>query len=138
MKKELDEKLCRDFPLLYSDRNLSISETEISWGFQCNDGWFNLIYELSEKLERMIETWIIANGSVENHPRACCVKEKFGTLRFYLASDTDEMYDEIRKYERKSKEVCEVCGEPGKLGGKYWLKTTCKKHIKESFLETLE
>jgi hypothetical protein len=60
------------------------------------------------------------------HPRAVQVKEKFGQLRFYLSTTTEEMGNLIREAETKSGTICEECGQPGKLindGG--WLKTTC-------------
>ena len=54
MKKELDEQLCSTFPLLYADRHASMKATCLCWGFDCGDGWFNLIYDLSTKLEKII------------------------------------------------------------------------------------
>ncbi len=55
MKKELEEKLFKDFPLLYGDRNRPMTETCMCWGCSCGTGWFDLIYELSSKLEPLIE-----------------------------------------------------------------------------------
>jgi len=53
MKAELDKRLVEDFPILYRMRNGSITDTCMSWGFECDDGWYELIYELSEKLEEI-------------------------------------------------------------------------------------
>lgn len=55
MNKELEEKLYKDFPLLYSEHKLPMSHTCMCWGFSHGDGWYNLIYELSSKLEQMIK-----------------------------------------------------------------------------------
>jgi len=60
VKKELDEALCKDFPLLYRDRNASMRSTCMCWGFP-GDGWEPIIRELSEKLEGMIEKFIKEN-----------------------------------------------------------------------------
>lgn len=62
------------------------------------------------------------------------IKEKFGTLRFYLSEETDEMSKLIEEAEAKSAETCEVCGAPGTPGtlGKngYWITTLCETHKK--------
>ena len=58
-------------------------------------------------------------------PRASQVKEKFGTLSFYLTSGTDTMYEIADAAERKSAKTCEACGKPGKLRGRGWLYTRC-------------
>lgn len=60
------------------------------------------------------------------------VKEKFGELRIYIDSGTDDMYDILDEIERLSLEICEVCGEPGELRtDRSWFKTLCDKHEKD-------
>jgi hypothetical protein len=63
--------------------------------------------------------------------RAAQIKEKFGTLRFYLTSGTDEMWEIVAEAEKKSAFTCEQCGKPGKLRGKGWLYTACTKCAKK-------
>jgi len=58
------------------------------------------------------------------------VKEKFGALRVYLDRSTRAMDDLIREAEKKSAHLCEVCGQPGELGGNYYLRTLCAEHRK--------
>ena len=54
-------------------------QTCMSWGFECMDGWFLLLRNLSLGLEALI----LAMPEEERKPfRAAQVKEKFGTLRF--------------------------------------------------------
>lgn len=133
MKKENDEYLVKNFPLLYSDRNGSMYDTCMCWGFSVGDGWFTLIKELSEKLEPLINEWIKENPKPKDeeeaelwyYPRASQVKEKFGGLRFYLSSGTDEMYDLCHEAEKKSYSICENCGEPGKQRDDGWIFTLC-------------
>lgn len=62
-----------------------------------------------------------------NYPRASQVKEKFGTLRFYLTCGTDEMYDAIRVAEEESARTCEECGMPGEQRGGGWILTLCDR-----------
>ena len=113
MNKENTHKLWKKYPNLYSGRWLSIQRSLIPFGFECGDGWYNLIDELSAKLEKL--------GVV-----AVQVKEKFGGLSFYIVGGSSEVYDLIDEAEQKSHETCEVCGEKGKTNRKGWLKTLCE------------
>lgn len=58
-------------------------------------------------------------------PRASQIKEKFGTLRFYMTHQTNEMARITDWAEKQSKRTCEECGKPGKLRGRGWLYTRC-------------
>lgn len=121
MKKELDEQLCRDFPLLYRDRTASPSDTSMCWGFP-GDGWYQIIRRLSEKLEAAI---VKLPKKEQSHYRASQVKEKYGVLRFYMAASNNEMDSWIQEAEEESERTCERCGAPGKLRGTHWLATLC-------------
>ncbi len=104
------DKLIEDFPELYQH----------CWEFP-GEGWEPIIRKLSEKLSVEI-------GPEKDTYYAVQVKEKFGTLRFYLSSYTDEMCTLINAAEAESAVTCEVCGEPGTRGGKGWIKTACPLH----------
>ncbi len=110
MREELQEALYRDFPDLYANR---ILETCMCWGFDCGDGWEPLIRRLSEKLSKI------------DGVRAEQVKEKFGTLRFYLDYEVEGAQDLIDEAEEESARTCEQCGQPGKLRGGGWMVTLC-------------
>lgn len=135
MTDELDKKLCRDYPLLFSARNASMMETCMCWGFECGDGWEPLIRRGAEELEKIIAS--LPNKLDYYRPRASQVKEKYGTLRFYMSSETDEMEDIISTMEEESETTCEECGAPGKLastGGPCgWYKTSCAAHLGERY-----
>lgn len=126
MKQELDDQLCREFPNLYRQRNSDMRETAMCWGFECNSGWFQLLYDLSKNLEQEI---LKLPEKVQEHYCASQVKEKYGTLRFYTHGETDEMSFWIREAENKSNITCEICGELGsnkEING--WYQTLCQKH----------
>lgn len=204
MRKDLDEKLVKSYPLLYADRHGDMTKTCMAWGFP-RTGWYKLINNLSRKLELLIKQWIGGNPNARcmcgekkelhenengkcikiyklpyqiksgvfwsypvayrrkpkwiwrrfckrvnrllyrlcewkiiyynkpsecekfmvNHPRAAQVKQKFGTLRFYMTSGTDEMYKLINEAEHKSARTCEECGLPGKLRTTGWRVVNC-------------
>lgn len=58
------------------------------------------------------------------------VKEKFGTLRFYYSGGNEYTSGVANMAEAMSSSICEVCGKPGKTGGKGWIRTTCEEHSK--------
>jgi len=127
MRQDLDEKLVKTFPNLYRDRHESMAKTCLCWGFP-GDGWFDLLWKASEKLEALI---LAQPEEDRHHYRASQVKEKFGTLRFYMKSETEEMSKVIREAEMESGVTCEVCGKPGKMVGKGWIYTACEEHTRK-------
>lgn len=97
--------------------------------------WDYTKYRFKSKAQRVCNIWYklgikekVPCQCIEwesRHPRASQVKEKFGTLSFYMSSATDEMYKLISEAERKSGETCEDCGAPGKRRGGGWIVTMC-------------
>jgi hypothetical protein len=166
MRKDLDKKLCKIAPHLFADRYGDMRNTCMYWGFDCGDGWYDILVDAALKLEALIVQWIAVNPYKNEFPfwifsrsnmyitlRWRCysflaiwewmlvglglrkplvwwpcasqVKEKFGTLRFYLTQGTEEMYAITDEAERKSAKTCEECGKPGKLRGHGWVYTRC-------------
>lgn len=84
-----------------------------------------------QPLVKPLEELCIANGVKVRQ-----VKEKFGTLRIHVDHIDDEelsdkVYRMIKSAEHLANITCEMCGEYGEHGGKYWLKTYCQKHHDE-------
>lgn len=88
--------------------------------FECGNGWFPLIKDLITDLIEL--GW---------NKQTCQVKEKFGALRFYINTGSDEIFKKIHSYENQSYEICETCGEKGELRLVGWYKTLCNKHHEE-------
>ena len=55
MKKELDEELCRKYPKLFRDRHAPMTVTCMCWGFDCGDGWYNIIDALCGNIQSHID-----------------------------------------------------------------------------------
>lgn len=123
MREDLDRKLVADFPNLFCDRDGDPRFTCMVWGFP-GDGWYRIIREAAKKLEPLIVAYKNEHPGDEA-PRAAQVKEKYGTLRFYLSSGTDEMFRIASEAERKSMTVCEDCGKRGTLRTGGWIRTLC-------------
>ncbi len=120
MKEDLADKLIKDFPYLYESG-------DSSFHFECGDGWYELIRQLSEKLYPFILK--AREEQADIYPKASQVKEKFGGLRFYMSVSTEEMDDIIDAYEEISEDICEVCGKPGSINYfDRWLSARCPDH----------
>lgn len=95
-------------------------ELELENILEVGDGWKPIV-------ERLYDDLVKLGWDKELHQ----VKEKFGSLRFYIGYGSDEMYSRISQAEEESMRTCEVCGNPGKISGKYWLKCTCEFHTND-------
>lgn len=129
MKEEYDEYLCKAFPKIFAQRNAPMTETCMCWGFECGDGWFNIINQLCHRIQHHID-WM--NRTEEVVPQVVVeqVKEKFGTLRFYYSGGDDYISGLVDMAEGLSGVTCEVCGNPGTMTGGGWIRTLCETHNK--------
>ena len=101
----------------------------MAFGWECGKGWFPMLTELSDKLDAIFrEKYLESMESFE----VLQVKEKFGTLRFYVSSAPDEIYELIDEYEKKSGTICETCGKTGTLKESHgWFMTVCEECFNE-------
>jgi len=120
MNKELESKLYVKFTQFF---NLKSSPYDGGfWGVECNDGWFDIIFDLCNKITPL--------AAEIKEFQVIQIKEKFGGLRFYVSHGNEEIHTIIQDAEELSFKICEICGEPGTLRGG-WLKTLCDKHHNE-------
>lgn len=98
--------------------------TSGAWGFECLNGWFNIIDTLAFGLQ--------AETDEHGAPQviATQVKEKYGTLRFYVATSNATQNALIHMAERLSATTCDVCGGPGMLRTTGWYATRCDAHAR--------
>ena len=114
MNKENTQALFARFPELFAGKDMSIKENLMPFGFECGDGWFDLIWKLCEDIEATNEKVL-----------ALQVKEKFGGLRFYVTTGSNKVLDLINEAEAKSMTICERCGKLGILHQQGWWHTIC-------------
>lgn len=122
MSPDLDELLCKRYPAIFADRNNPNSC--MGRGFECSDGWFNLIDRLSFRIQ--------AGVGCEGRPQpvAAQVKEKLGGLRIYWREADDLVQTLTYLASDLSQVTCEVCGAPGeavRLPGRLMLR--CGAHL---------
>lgn len=126
MNEELEQDLVDNhtiFDLYNEEPDNSNQPVQLNlYGFQCGDGWYDIIDSLAEYIERQpVDMQVVQ------------VKEKFGMLRFYytITNSEDEGYSymingAVQFAKEMSAYVCEECGDSGehrKDGG--WFRTRC-------------
>lgn len=55
MNRKNTQRLLRKFPFLYRGYYKPMRETCMCWGFECGDGWFDILWTLSGLLDRQIK-----------------------------------------------------------------------------------
>lgn len=157
MNKELDEKLCEKYPLIFRDRNGDMRETCMCWGFEHGDGWYNIIDLMCHRIQSHIDhthkraEWDRKWNENVNDPDyewtafvqrkerpvtepleqviAIQCKEKFGGLRFYYNGGDDYIQGVVDMAEEMSYRTCEVCGAPAEISNDGgWHRARCEEH----------
>lgn len=96
-------------------------------------GWHQLVEEMHDRLKEIDPLYELLQA-----------KEKFGTLRYYIAASPQGTVEEknalikrlqevVAEYEVRSETVCERCGKEGALhaNASGWRKTLCEDCAKE-------
>lgn len=55
MREELDKALCENYPRMFQNRNKSMQESCMFWGFECGDGWYKIIDALCYQIQNHVE-----------------------------------------------------------------------------------
>ncbi len=115
------DKLVEDFPSLFYVRPRC--------GIDYGEGWDGLIRKLCTK--------IVAIAPQVGYVTVTQIKEKFGTLRFYIdpvnvdKENWELIGQAISEAEQESAITCEYCGKPGVARSGSWIRTLCDEHGKE-------
>lgn len=139
MDIELDEKLCSKYPLIFADRYKSMQVTCMCWGFECGNGWYDLIDTLCSQIQHHIDNrnrqrevmLSKIHGDIpEEIPQVVAeqVKEKFGSLRFYYRGGDEHISGLVNMAEAMSNKICMTCGKPGELHTNGWWNVACEEH----------
>lgn len=110
MNEANTRRLFERFDQLYRGRHLPDTQNLMCYGFSCEDGWFTLIWHLSEQIEAYCQT----------HPDAANVivvqvKQKLGELRFYTQPKIWDVEYLIEAARIRSLQTCELTGTSGAL-----------------------
>lgn len=97
-------KLLTAYPLLYRNLRGHI--------FECNDGWFNLIWQVSAAIESAAQHEGTPK-TAEAWPSVGVLKNKFGSLRVQFNGHVSDAIHELAyEGDRQSEKICHLCGAP--------------------------
>lgn len=142
MKLELQEELFRRYPKFFrkpgmrllfqhtSDAHLCDATAPLDErGIECDDGWFDIVDRLSCACEKEIEALNHQGVVKECWPRVAQIKQKLGTMRFYvqgpLSEDLREQITREHSDDGDSARTCECCGESRRARDGSLLNTYC-------------
>ena len=142
MNNDLDNKLCEKYPLIFADRHKPKTESVMFWGFECGDGWYNIIDAMCAIIQGHInfqnnKRRIYLEKNYEDIPDhvpqvvAVQVKEKFGSLRFYYDGGDDYINGVVNMAVIMSEKTCMECGSPGTMRTDGWWHVACEEHYDE-------
>lgn len=100
MHHEKTERLFQEFPELFH-------REQLIQGFECQDGWFELIQKLAGRIgEHQAQFTDFGNFEVVQ------VLQKMGGLRINIHGGDIGIQNLIREVEEESRSICELDGEP--------------------------
>ena len=111
MNATLTEQLYQDFPVLYRGRTKSPIESSMCYGFVCDDGWYQVIYDLSRELTDYF------SSRPELDVEVVQVKSKIGTLRFHLDYRDTFTEEIISRAAIRADLICEITGDAKPASG---------------------
>lgn len=94
------------------------------YGLEIGPGWFPLMERMLEELDQL-------DPKLPDEVRIDTVKEKWGALRIYMTTSTDQTDEITERAMEDSAYICDVCGDYATIandGG--WLSARCAKHRK--------
>ena len=103
MDSQKTNELYEKFPHLYRERTAPLESSHMAWGFQCENGWYKIIYEMSKKIDK-----ISTEG--EHAPAISLVsRHEDGTLYVAVSNITPPVADIITSATEQSRLTCEFC-----------------------------
>lgn len=155
MDLELQNELYKKYPKIFRQKDDDMTSTCMCWGFECGNGWYNIIDTLCLHIQNLIDRpaeeiaryeGLISKGDLSedivqfyknkieeekgkliDQIEATQVKEKYGSLRFYTNIFNEDVEALISFAESLSEVTCEKCGSFGKPNEKGWIVTLCDK-----------
>ena len=111
MHPDLEKLLYNRYPEIFADKDAPLTDSLMGFGFTHGDGWYFIIDNLCRCIQNHVEWKRRTNPDF--YVKAVQVKEKFGTLRFYIDGGDEEVYGMIKMAECMSRNVCEITGDIG-------------------------
>lgn len=123
---DFEKRMYQKYPKMLNGLTKTMRESCLVFGFECGQGWYSLLEKFFEDVDCCVKDNTIKEFVFSQ------IKEKFGQLRIYYHGYDEKLDKLILEIEKKSGEICEVCGEKGELKSENgWLTTLCNEHRKQ-------
>ena len=107
MRRDLEEDLYSNFPILFEHRYLPPNETCMHASIEIGSGWYGILRQLCLEINGIVTH----QGLNPNDYQFVQIKEKFGTLRIYMTnSGHEQMWPKLQRAMSASCDICEGCG----------------------------
>jgi hypothetical protein len=138
MDQELQNQLFEKYPNLFINKDKTPRESCMSFGIECNSGWFDIIssvcwmikqHEDNDRWQTEFKQKTDPDYKSEYFPvKFDQIKEKYGGLRIYFSGGDDYVEGLVSMTEAISYKTCEVCGDKGECNKSGWFTTLCPTH----------
>ena len=103
MDSHKTNELYEKFPHLYRERTAPLESSKMAWGFQCENGWYKIIYEMSKKIDKISKEGEFAPAIAE------VSRHEDGTLYVAVSNITPPVADIVTSATEQSRLTCEFC-----------------------------
>lgn len=142
MSEEKNWKTLYDkYPDLFQNRLKSPMESCLSFGIECNLGWYEILSNVCWMIKQHEDNIRWRKEYLEkNDPERLAqepeyfpvkfdqVKEKYGGLRLYFSGGDEYVEGLVSMAEAISYYVCEICGNKGEANKGGWISVRCEAH----------
>jgi hypothetical protein len=113
MRKELDELLCSKYPKIFRDRNGDMRETAMCWGFDHDDGWFNIIDKLCANIQHHINVSrrYRFDALVYNRALTRAAKGDYSTYNLLSKWKQEQIDEALKEPEPQLRKVPHACSQ---------------------------
>ena len=105
MREELDKQLCEKYPKIFRDRHAAMTETAMCWGFDHNDGWYNIIDRLCANIQHHIDQRLQSNERCQKY-QDMVIAARAGNWTLF-DEHYDYLKDDLKYIEARRKEILE-------------------------------
>lgn len=133
MTEDEEKILCQKYPKIFKNREESVMEVCMDWGFECGSGWFNIIDTLCQEIQYHIDQKVVGlrqDDRMSIQVIAGQIKQKYGGLRFYYTGGDDTVSALVSFAENLSNKTCEHCGQVGKKRNASYIEVLCDECVK--------
>jgi hypothetical protein len=100
MKEELDALLCKTYPKIFVNRYKDMKETCMCWGFECGDGWYNIINTLCSNIQNHVD-WSHKQYKFDTDYNSMVADMQSGNFKSFddYATNVSDAFKETRRLE---------------------------------------